>query len=86
MFAASWKLTAWPSVQLWVVVAEVTFGAVFLTLTWNVSDPEYPLVSVAVTLIDRLDDASGAVPLKVSVAALKVSHDGKAEPFASVAA
>lgn len=53
--------------------------------TENVSVAERPLVSVALT--ETLSDVAevGAVPEKVSVAALNLSQVGSAEPLESVA-
>ena len=53
--------------------------------TAKVSEAESPLVSVAVTLMLSPEVRLGTVPVKVRVAALKLSQDGSAWPFASVA-
>ncbi len=51
----------------------------------KVSETDNPLVSVAVTLIERPFSLAGGVPVKVRVEALKVSQDGSAAPLACVA-
>ena len=67
--------------------AETRFGdlAAEAIVAEKVSDAERPLVSVAFTPMLSFEAVIGAVPVNVSVAALKVSHEGSAEPVASVA-
>ena len=49
------------------------------------SDVARPLLSVAVTLMFNVCGLAGAVPLKVSDAALKLSQADRARPFDSAA-
>lgn len=65
--------------------ALTSFDAAAAMVAANVSEVDAPPASVAVTLIFSVDAAFGAVPVKVSVAALKVSHVGSAEPLDCVA-
>ena len=68
---------AFPSVQAWFDVGFVTIGAP-RTVAEKMSDTDRPLVSVAVTTMPRVCAVMGAVPLNVSVAALKLSQPGSA--------
>jgi hypothetical protein len=70
----------------WTAVCVFNVGAVAWTLAVNTSNDDRLLVSVAVTFRLRLCMITGAVPLNVSVAALKESQLGSAWPFESVAA
>ena len=73
-----------PSVQAWFDVGAVSVG-VPRTVAENVSVADKPLVSVAVTTMLSVCAVVGAVPLNVSVAALKLSQHGSACPFAKAA-
>lgn len=85
------KLIALPSVHVWFAVCVLRTGALAGVETPNVSLADKPLVSVAVTLIANPATVVGlealfgvaTVPENVPVAALNVSHDGKADvvPF-----
>src|SRR5688572_7453651 len=67
-------------------LATVGASLVFVTVSVNVSDALPPLPSVAVTRIAIAPTlALAGVPEKVRVAALKLSHAGKAEPSLRVA-
>ena len=66
-------------------IALLNFPAAAAIDTEKVSDAERRLVSSAVTLRPYVLAVEGAVPVKVSVAALKCSQDGNAVPFESVA-
>ena len=85
MFEGSVKLTFAFSAQVCGAVCAVKTGAEAGMTTEKVSDEDSPPVSVAVTLMVSAPGVFGAVPVKVSVAALNVSQDGSAEPFACVA-
>ena len=75
-----------PPVQLWVPVGSVTIGTGAAgVFTSNVSDAVSPLVLVAVTNTLNPTELLGAIPVNVSVAALKCSQDGRAAPLDSVA-
>ena len=82
VLAGSARENALPSVQVWFGVCAVTAGGP-MTVAEKVSDTDSPLVSVAVTLMVRVSAVSGAVPLNVSVVALKMSQLGSAWPFDS---
>ena len=85
MFEGSAKLTFVFSPQVCDAVCAVTVGAEACMRAEKVSDADSPPVSVAVTWMDSEFAVFGAVPLKVSVEVLKVSQEGKVEPFACVA-
>ena len=85
MLAATVKLTAWPCCQVWAGVGADSIGAEAGVDTVKVSEPESPLVSVAVTLMLNPLVRAGTVPLKVRDVALNVSQEGSVWPLASVA-
>jgi len=85
VLGASERFTACPSFHVWPEVWLASAGAAAGVATENVSDTDRPLVSVAVTLMLRPAALFGTVPVNVSVAALKLSQDGNAAPFESVA-
>jgi hypothetical protein len=80
VFAGSLSEIELPSTQVWFAVCVVSTGGP-MTVAENVLDTHRPLVSVALTLMVRVSAVSGAVPLNVSVAALKPSQPGSAWPF-----
>src|SRR5579885_2519195 len=85
VLAGSAMLKLLPPVNLCDGVGFVTTGAEAGVSTEMVSELEAPPLSVAVTLMLSPFALTGTVPVNVSVAALKDSHVGRAEPLASVA-
>ena len=81
--AANWKLNAASSVALWLVMGVATVGAslVLAATMLKVSLTEPPLPSSAVTSMFSVPTSPlSGVPLKVRVAASKLSQAGSNPP------